>query len=162
MGKDILYKEQDFIFSCRVGGILLQNGKILLQKPLHEDYSIIGGHVARMETTRETLRREFAEELHTNVRVGELMAVGEVFFPWGSRPCHQIALYYPVFLEDPASIPSDGSFWGYDELGGQRHSLEFCWIPIKQLPELTVHPKELIPHILSQRSDVLHFVSRQL
>ena len=34
MRDDILYKEKDFVFSYRVGGILIQNGKILLQKPL--------------------------------------------------------------------------------------------------------------------------------
>ena len=91
MEKDILYKEEDFVFSYRVGGILIHDGRILLQKPLNDDYSIIGGHVAAMETTAETLKREFSEELHANVEVGGLMAVGEIFFPWGSRPATRSA-----------------------------------------------------------------------
>ena len=45
MNKDILYKDNDFVFSYRVGGILIHNDKILLQKPKNDDYSIIGGHV---------------------------------------------------------------------------------------------------------------------
>ena len=43
---DILFNNDDFVFSYRVGGILIRNGKILLQRPKNDDYSIIGGHVA--------------------------------------------------------------------------------------------------------------------
>lgn len=162
MGKDILYKEENFVFSYRVGGVLIQNGKILLQKPVNDDYSIIGGHVARLETTAETLKREFAEEIHADVEVGELMAVGEIFFPWGSKPCHQICLYYRVQLADPDSIPKEGSFWGYDDLDNRRINLEYCWVPLEDLADLTVYPQELMPHILSGSSESLHFVSNQL
>lgn len=50
---DILFKKEDFVFSYRVGGILIRNGKILLQRPKNDDYAIIGGHVAAMETSRK-------------------------------------------------------------------------------------------------------------
>lgn len=162
MDGDILYKEQNFVFSYRVGGILIHNGKILLQKPLHDDYSIIGGHVARMETTGETLKREFAEELHADIEIDKLLAVGEIFFPWGNRPCHQISLYYQVKLSETASIPLEGSFFGYDDLDNQRINLEFCWVPLEELGTITVYPTELIPHILCRSEDVLHFISNQL
>ena len=162
MEKDILYKEEDFVFSYRVGGILIHDGRILLQKPLNDDYSIIGGHVAAMETTAETLKREFSEELHANVEVGELMAVGEIFFPWGSRPFHQISLYYRVELTDPTEIPLSGSFFDYDDLDNQRINLEYCWVPLEQLTQIVVYPQELIPHILSGKRAVLHFISNQL
>ena len=46
---DILFKNPDFVFSYRVGGILIHNGKILLQRPKNDDYAIIGGHIAAME-----------------------------------------------------------------------------------------------------------------
>lgn len=55
---DILFKNDDFVFSYRVGGILKHNSKILLQRPKNDDYAIIGGHVAAMETSMETLKRE--------------------------------------------------------------------------------------------------------
>ena len=47
---DILFKNDDFVFSYRVGGILIHKGKILLQRPKNDAYAIIGGHVAAMET----------------------------------------------------------------------------------------------------------------
>ena len=86
---DILFKNDDFVFSYRVGGILIRK---------NDDYSIIGGHVAAMETSIETLKREFEEELHTKIEVDNLLAIGEIYFPWGKRPCHQICLYYNVHL----------------------------------------------------------------
>lgn len=162
MCNDILYKAEDFVFSYRVGGILIHDGKILLQKPVNDDYSIIGGHVSRMETTEKTLKREFAEELHADIEIDKLLAVGEIFFPWGKRPCHQISLYYRVHLAESASISLDGSFFGYDDLDQQRINLEFCWIPLEELKNLTVYPKELIPHILCGSEEVLHFISNQL
>ncbi|MBQ4164978.1 MAG: NUDIX domain-containing protein, partial [Oscillospiraceae bacterium] len=87
---DILFKNDDFVFSYRVGGILVHNGKILLQRPADDDYAIIGGHVTAMETSAETLKREFEEELHAKIAVDDLLAIGEIYFPWGDKPCHQI------------------------------------------------------------------------
>lgn len=34
---DILFKTDDYIFSYRVAGICVQNGKVLLQKPTNDD-----------------------------------------------------------------------------------------------------------------------------
>lgn len=40
----------------------------------------------------ETLKREFEEELHAKIEVDNLLAIGEIYFPWGKRPCNQICL----------------------------------------------------------------------
>ena len=163
MNGDILFKSEDWIFSYRVAGVLIHNGRILLQKPKGDDgYSLIGGHVAAMETTQKTLEREFMEELHASIDVGALCAVGEVFFPWGKRPCHQIALYYRVNLREPSEIPLEGVFHGYDDLGGERINLDFCWIDLKDLPALKVYPQELKGHLCAGETGVFHFVSDQL
>ena len=90
MKKDIIFPTSDFVFSLRVGGLLVQNGSVLLQKPKDDDYAIIGGHVSALETTAEALKREYMEELHAEIAVDRLLAVGELFFPWGDKPCHQI------------------------------------------------------------------------
>ena len=36
---DILFKNDEFVFSYRVGGILIHNEKILLQRPKNDDYA---------------------------------------------------------------------------------------------------------------------------
>ena len=53
---DILFKTDDYIFLYRVGGVLIHNGKVLMQNAEGDDgYAFIGGHVAFGETTDETL-----------------------------------------------------------------------------------------------------------
>lgn len=163
MKKDILFKKDDFIFSYRVGGILIYNDKILLQKPLKDDgYSLIGGHVAIGETTEETLIREFKEEIHADINIVSLFAIGEVFFTWGKKPCHQISLYYKIKLSNLESIPIDSNFKGYDEVGNKRRNMDFCWIPLEKLKEIKVYPKELISNIVENKNGVIHFISNEI
>ncbi len=162
MRRDILYKNDDFVFSYRVGVILIRDGRILLQKPKDDDYAVIGGHVCGMETGAEALKREYREELHAEIEADRLMAVGENFFPWGKKPCHQICLYYSVRLLDSA-IPLEGTFHGYDELDNERVDLDFCWLPLEALKRGTkVYPLELIPFLIAPRKEIIHFVSRAI
>lgn len=163
MKKDILFKTEDFVFSYRVGGILIHDGKILLQKPKDDDYAIIGGHLFSMETTKEALMREFEEELHANIEVDNLLAIGEIFFQWGNRPCHQVCFYYKVHLHDMNIIPMDGVFQGYDELNNEIIDLDFCWVPLSELRKgLKVYPLELTPIILEDSKEIAHFVSGEI
>lgn len=61
--KDIIFKTDDYVFSYRVGGVLIYNGKILLQKvPGDDGYAVPGGHVTFGETTDAALIREFKEK----------------------------------------------------------------------------------------------------
>ena len=126
MGRDILFREPEFVFSYRIGGVLLHNGCLLLQRDKNGDYAFPGGHVAALEESRDTLAREFREEARVHIEVGRLMAVGELFFPWKERTCHQLGLYYRVHLqdEDNAGIPLQGSFAFCDLLDGERFDLE--------------------------------------
>ncbi len=115
-----------------------------------------------METSEETLKREFVEELHAQIDIDNLMAIGEIYFSWGNKPCHQLCLYYNVHLTEN-SIPLDGIFHGYDELDNERIDLDFCWVPLEDLKNGTkVYPLELIPYILEPRSQIVHFVSKEM
>ncbi len=159
---DIRFKTDDYVFSYRVGGILIHNGKVLLQRVPGDDwYAIIGGHVAFGETTAETLKREFKEEICADIKVERLLMVCENFFPWGERPCHQINLYYLVSLLDETQIPIDGNFKAIDELGNERFDLEMCWIPQKDIPNITVYPTGVKEHIINIPNEIVHFVRKE-
>ena len=162
MKNDILFFNEDYTFSYRIAGVLIRDGKILLQKPKNDDYALIGGHVGAFEATADTLKREFKEEICANISVGALIGVGEIFFYWGEKPCHQISLYYRVELCDETQIPLDESFLGYDDFGNTRIDLEFCWVPLDEFKDATVYPLEMKEHILSQSNEVYHFVCRDL
>lgn len=78
---DILFKTDDYIFYYRVGGVLIHNDKMHLQRvPGDDGYAFIGGHVAFGETTAETLVREFKEEIRADIKVERLLMVERISF----------------------------------------------------------------------------------
>lgn len=164
MPKDIFFKTEDFVFSFRVGGLLVRDSKVLLQKHRErEEYYIIGGHMLSMETTKDALRREFKEELGVGIGVDRLMAVAEAFYLWEGTPWHQVCFYYKVHLEDEGSMPMDGVIHGHDELDGQQFELDFCWVPLDRLERgLELYPPQLIPIILEDKEKIAHFVYREM
>ena len=160
--KDIIFKTDKYVFSYRVAGILLNNGKILLQRPQNDTaYAIPGGHVALGETNEETLIREFKEEINADIKVDELKWVGELFFPWGDKPCHQICLFYNVLLDESASIPLEESFWGVEQLEDKSFKLEFSWIDIKVIETIELYPIEAKKYLSQGLNKVEHFVYKE-
>jgi len=159
--KDILFKTEDWVFSYRVAGVCVKNGKVLLQKPVYENaYAIPGGHVSFGETNEQTLVREYKEELNADIKVNGLKWVGEHFFPWGKKPCHQICLYYNIEIIDEHT-PKDGSFMGEDDVDGLSTKLEFHWVDIDKLKELEVYPVEITELLSRENEGVVHFVYKE-
>ncbi|MBE5810539.1 MAG: NUDIX domain-containing protein [Clostridiales bacterium] len=168
MPRDILFDHGNARFSYRISALIVQGNRALLQCPVGtQDFAFIGGHVAFGETAKDTLVREIREELHTDAVIGELCAVGEVFIDWGKLPdgtlrhCHQIGLYFRATV-DESQLPAADSFFGYDEAGDEKYSIEYIWVPLAELPRLTVYPPEVAAHLLSGSKDVLHFTYTEL
>ena len=156
---DILFKTDNWVFSYRVAGICVRNGKVLLQTTTGEDHSFAfpGGHVEFGETHAQTLIREFKEEIGADIVVKDLKWVAEVLFPWGKKPCHQICLYYMVEIKNP-EIPGDGRFLANEQLEGRNFQLEFHWVPIEEVVDMELYPtnaKELLNRL---NEGVQHFV----
>jgi ADP-ribose pyrophosphatase YjhB (NUDIX family) len=159
---DILFKAEGFVFSYRVAGLVVRDGKVLLQKPLNDNgYAVPGGHLGLGETAAEALAREFLEETGLKVRVGRLMAAGEVFFPWGEKPCHQIGLYFEAQITGGRQVPPEGSFRGVDELGGERIDLDFVWVPLAELDSIKLYPPQIRDVLRSPSEGAAHFVYRE-
>lgn len=168
MPRDILFDHKNARFSYRMSALPVHNGRILLQCPVGtQEYAFIGGHAAFGETSQQTLIREIREELHTDAVIGRLIAVGEVYIDWGRCPdgsprhCHQIGLYFLADI-DVSQLPAGNCFHGYDEAGGERYDLEYRWIPLEELRQMTVYPPEVAAHLLSGAQDVLHFTYSEL
>ena len=159
---DLLFKTEEGVFSYRVAGICVKNGKVLLQTTTGEDRSFAfpGGHVEFGETNAETLIREFKEEIGADISVGEMKWVAEVFFPWGSRPCHQICLYYLVEIQNP-EIPEEGMFLGKEHLEGRKFDLEFHWVPLEEAARLELYPTNCRELLSRLQESVQHFVYRE-
>ena len=158
---DILFKTDDYVFSYRAAGICIQNDRILLQKPTNDNgFAFPGGHAAFGETNEETLIREFKEEIGADISVGELKWVGEIFFPWGEKPCHQICLYYTVVIED-GHTPKEGAFLAQEQLEGRNFELEFHSVPIDKISDIEIYPANAIQLLENLNDNVQHFVYRE-
>ena len=158
---DILFKTNKYVFSYRIAGICIQNGKILLQKPINDHaFAFPGGHAQLGETNKETLIREFKEEIGADISVGELKWVGEIFFPWEEKPCQQICLYYMVKIEDSIT-PRKGIFIGKEQFEKKDFELEFHWIEMDKVKDIKVYPTNCT-QLLSRIDDgVQHFVYQE-
>lgn len=159
---DLLFKMEEGVFSYRVAGICLRNGRVLLQTTTGENRSFAfpGGHVSFGETNEQTLIREFREETGLDIRVGELKWVAEIFFLWGEKTCHQICLYYLVEVQDE-SVTAEGKFIGREQLEGRNFDLEFHWVPIEQVKKLEVYPVQAAALLEKLDEGVQHFIYRE-
>ncbi len=155
---DILFHTNDYLFSYRVAGICIKNDKILLQKPTNDTaFAFPGGHVTLGETNEQTLIREFREEIDADINVGDLKWVGELFFPWGNKQCHQICLYYNIDIKSDNKCLED-IFIGKELLQERKFDIEYYWIPLSDLKNIEIYPtnaKELVNQI---DSGVQHFI----
>jgi len=162
MNQDILFKTDDFVFSYRVAGLLIKNNKILLQHPISDaGYAIPGGHVSLGETSEETLIREFREEIGVDIKVENLKWVGEIFFPWGDKPCHQINLFYKVTLTEDTQIPLHGEFYGIEKIDNDSFKLEFSWMDLKDILNVELYPTNAKELLLNNSKEIKHFVYRE-
>lgn len=157
--KDILFRTDEYVFSYRVAGVCIHEGHVLLQKPINDTgFAFPGGHVAFGETHAETLIREFREEIGAEIEVGELMWVGELFFPWGEKNCQQICLFYAVECTDEHT-PRHGAFVGCEHMEKRDFALEFHWIPLTKLSGIEVYPTQASE--LLSNSELQHFIYRE-
>ena len=83
----------------RACGILIENDALLLveHKGLNEHNSLWippGGGIEFGETAIEALKREFKEETHLDINVGELLCIGEFI----SAKLHALELFFMVSL----------------------------------------------------------------
>ena len=159
---DILFKTEDYIFSYRVAGICINNGKVLLHKAKGDEcYAFPDGHVSFGETNAETLKSEFAEEIGADITVGELKWVGEIFFPLKDKPCHQICLYYSVEIKNIDDFSCD-VFTGTEEMSGKDFQIEFHWIPLSQLKDIKIYPENATELMMTFDSGVQHFIYKEI
>lgn len=137
----ITLTQENTRFTCRIVGVAIDQGRVLLHKAEDDDFwALPGGRAELLEPAMATLRREMVEELHIEVDVVRLLWLVENFFQYRGLDYHELGLYF--LMRVPAGWPlrtAQGPFLG-DEHGVR---LFFQWFPLEALPAMRVYPSFL-------------------
>lgn len=151
---DTTFHTDQGVFNYRTAAIWIIEDHILLHRQAGDNYwALPGGRVHVGEDSKNSLAREMKEELGVEITVEQLLWFTENFFDYRGTPFHEIGLYYTISgLVDP-SLRQKGPFYG---LEGER--LIYQWVPLDELPSMTVYPvflKERIIHIPSSTEHII-------
>ncbi len=157
---DISFSTPDGRFNCRVAGLVIHEGRLLVMKDTRTIYHYIpGGRISLMETSGDAIVREFQEELSAKVSIERLLWVNENFFHEDHfcEDFHEICFYYLLRMEDD-SILSRGECFSIQEQ--ENLSLDFHWQPVEHLDRIVLKPAFLAVRVPDLPMITEHFVHR--
>ncbi|MCJ8006523.1 NUDIX hydrolase [Lederbergia wuyishanensis] len=152
---DAVFKTETAIFNYRVAGIWIENGHVLLHRAVNEEnWSLPGGRVALLEESRESIRREFLEELGVDIHIDRLVWIGENFFEYRGKEFHEIGFYYMITSNH--SLYCIEPFYGLEGDG-----LIYKWTPISEIINMELYPRYLRTGLNNLPITTEHFVEKQ-
>ena len=156
MDKDILLKADNYIFDVRAVGVLVRDGKLLVQREREgSEYALPGGHVKLGETSEEAIIREYKEETGAEVKPIRLLWTEECFWEWKRTKAHNLAFYYLIELSEGSEIHDSGDFVAHKD----NSDVLLGWMPLDKLPEITIYPEFIVGAINDLNTPLRHFVS---
>ncbi|MDS7595161.1 NUDIX hydrolase [Agrobacterium tumefaciens] len=137
------------LFSMRVAALIFQNGHILVQRGVKDDYwALPGGRAEIGESSEETIVREIREELDRGAVVERLVWSAENFFSYEDYAAHELAFYYLISLDQP--MPFHDREIVHRVQDGVE--VEFRWLPASS-SALIAH--DLKPAFIAERIEAL-------
>ena len=154
MQKDWNFSSENNIWNYRSAGILIKDGKILIQRERDgNEYALPGGHVIIGETSEQSLIREFKEETGADISCSCLVWIEECFWKWGNKDAHTIAFYWLVKFENGSDIPDTPMLSQKDNC-----NVIFEWVALDELANLTIYPDFVKEKATSIADNIEHFV----
>lgn len=139
-------------FNARIGVLAFQDGKILMQKHVKNNYYFTpGGRIAFGDDTLTTAKRELEEELHLQLDSFELAAFIENFFSYDNEDYHEMAIYYRTELPEGFVPPTE-------EVSGKPICFE--WLPIQSLENFDIRPVVIKENIDALTQGFQHFINK--
>ncbi len=155
--KDWLFSTEEYICDLRTVGVLLKDGKILVQRDSDgNEYALPGGHVKIGETLEDGLVREYKEETGADIVCKRLLWSEECFWEWNGKKAHNIAFYYLIKLCDGSEIPDNGEFVSHKD----NCDVVIGWMPIEEMQSIVIYPEFLKKEIYDLDNEIKHFVSK--
>ena len=155
--RDWCFKTDTYICDLRTVGVLVRNGKLLVQRNADgSEYALPGGHVKIGETTVDGLVREYKEETDADIEVGRLLWTEECFWEWNGRQAHNIAFYYQIELTDGSDIPDTGEFVSHKD----NCNVVLGWMPRERLADVKIYPDFINETIWELDAPPRHYITR--
>ena len=158
MSKDWLFIVDNNICEVRTVGVLIRDGKILVQRDEHgNEYALPGGHVRIGETLAEGLVREYKEETGADISCVKLLWSEECFWEWNGRAAHNFAFYYLIELIDESAIPDTGEFISHKD----NCNVVIGWMPIEEIQNVVIYPEFIKEEIYHLDEPMKHYVTKE-
>lgn len=86
-------------------GLALKNGKLLVSEGYDYSkkqtfYRCLGGGIEFLEKSTDALKREFLEEINTNIIIDNFLGISENIFTYQGKKAHELVLYYKISIDD--------------------------------------------------------------
>ena len=157
MNKDWLFTTDEYICDLRTVGVLIRDGKILVQRDRDGyEYALPGGHVKIGETLEDGLIREYKEETGADIKCERFFWSEECFYTWEGKQVHNIAFYYLIEFGEGFDIPDMGEFVSHKD----NCNVVIGWMPIEQIQDVIFYPEFLKEEIYNLDEPPKHFVSK--
>lgn len=153
MSRDWLFRFEEGSCDFRCAGVIIRDGKVLLQRDYGE-YALVGGHVQFGETGEKAVVREFEEELGVHIQCRRMLWTEECFWEWKGKLTHTLSFYYLAEFCEGSDFPDDGCF--HPQRDNPR--IEIGWVPVEELNSLIVYPAFLKQRIHDFKPG--HFITR--
>ena len=149
--KDLTIATPWGMFNYRVGFLIFENNKVLLQKSTAGFWFLPGGRVAFGETSLEAVRREAMEELHTDNAQFTFAGITENFFVMDNNSFHELMIFYRVIFAEKLNVPKE-DYKGKAIVSG--------WFSQDQLLETDLKPSFLKHQVFDFSTGTKHVIHR--
>ena len=155
---DIVIQTNKTRFGLRTVGVMVRDGKILVQREKDgTEYALPGGAVQMLETTEEALIREYKEETGADIEINRLLWTEEDFWNYNGRRHHGLAYYYLIDFCVGNDIPETEEFISQKD----DCNVVLGWMPIDKLKDITIYPTFLKDEIYNLNGELKHFISKE-
>lgn len=86
-------------------GIAVRKNKLLVAEGYDKVkkntfYRCLGGGIEFLEKSDEALKREFMEEINSEINIKDFLGVSENIFTYNGKQAHEIVFYYSIDIKD--------------------------------------------------------------
>lgn len=128
-------------FQVRAAAVLIDQGRLLVHRAVGDAFWCLpGGRVEAGEDSARTVERELLEELGERVQAERLLLVVENFYEHADLGRHEIGFYHRCHLAPGSALAQHQQPFAGIELGLPA-PLEFAWVPLAEVPALTLYPE---------------------